>query len=203
MDRADVATELQRSWIRKLYAWWRYYNEQYLDGALALPLIELSCEGAVLGSWDATHRRLSIAAGHIAVDPWLRVLDTLRHEMAHQYVAEVLKLMDESPHGEAFRRSCKKLRCQPAARAVVAGKRDESDQLLHRLQKVLCLTDSSNEHEAETAAKKARLLLLKCNIDVVELDRERSFGHRCLRSYQGTQGVLRTVAGGDSAIFFR
>ena len=185
MDRAEVVTELQRSWVRKLYAWWRHYNEEYLDGALVLPLIELGGEGAVLGSWDTTHRRLRIAAGHIAADPWLRVMDTLRHEMAHQYVAEVLQAADESPHGEAFRRACKKLRCQPAARAVGTSKRDESDQLLQRLQKVLSLTDSCNEHEAETAVKKARLLLLKYNIDVVELDRERSFGHRCLGSIKG------------------
>ena len=55
MDRAEVVTELQRSWVRKLYAWWRHYNEDYLDGALVLPLIELGGEGgegAVLGSWD-------------------------------------------------------------------------------------------------------------------------------------------------------
>jgi len=151
MDRAEVATELQRSWVRKLYAWWRHYNEEYLDGALVLPLIELGGGGAVLGSWDTTHRRLRIAAGHIAADPWLRVMDTLRHEMAHQYVAEVLQAADEAPHGEAFRRACKKLRCQPAARAVGTSKRDAADQLLQRLQKVLSLTDSCNEHEAETA----------------------------------------------------
>ena len=185
MDRADVATELQRSWVRKLYAWRRHYNEDYLDGALALPLIELGGVGAVLGSWDAKHRRMRIAAGHIAADPWLRVLDTLRHEMAHQYACEVLQASHESPHGEAFSRACEKLRCQPAARASVAGKRDETDQLLQRLQKVLSLTDSSNEHEAETAVKKARLLLLTYNIDVVELDRERSFGQRCLGSIKG------------------
>ena len=145
----------------------------------------------MLGSWDATQKRLSIATGYIAVDPWLRVTDTLRREMALQYVAEVLKVTDESPHGEAFHRSCEKLRCQPAVRAVGAGKRDESDQLLQRLQKVPSLTYSSNEHEAETAVKKARLLLLKYNIDVVELDCERSFGHRCLGSTKGRRASYK------------
>ena len=187
MDRAGVETDLHRSWIRKLYSWWRHYNEEYLGGVLRLPLIELGGAGEVLGSWDGSRRLLRIAASHIAADPWLRVMETLRHEMAHQYAGEVLQATDEAPHGEAFRRACAVLRCTPAARASSEDEhsRGESDRLLQRLQKVLSLTDSPNEHEAETAVQKARRLLLKYNIDVVELDQQRSFGHRCLGSIKG------------------
>lgn len=180
-------SDLHRAWGRKLYRWWHHYNEEYLDGVLRVPLIELGGGGEVLGSWNISKRLLRIAEEHVATDPWLCVMETLRHEMAHQYAHEVLKAVGETPHGPAFRRSCEKLRCTPAARAKVEDEHGKSaeDHLLQRLQKVLSLTDSPNEHEAETAVKKARRLLLKYNIDAVQIDRERAFGHRCLGSIKG------------------
>ena len=185
VDRAD--TGLHRIWIRKLYAWWRHYNEEYLSGALRSPRIELGGGGQTLGSWDGTRRILRIAVAHIEVDPWLYVMETLRHEMAHQYVAEVLGIEAEAPHGRAFRRACEKLRCTPAARASREPVRleSDSDRLLRRLQKVLSLSGSPNEHEAETAIKKARRLLLKYNIDSVELDSDRKFSYRSLGPIKG------------------
>lgn len=187
MATAGVETGLHRAWVRKLYGWWHHYNDEYLNGAMRVPLIELGGQGEVLGRWYGQRRLMQIAAGHIATDPWLAVMETLRHEMAHQYVDEVLKVTDEAPHAEAFRRSCAKLRCAPTARAKAADQHDKmaADHLLQRLQKVLSLTDSPNEHEAETAVKKARRLLLKYNIDVVEIDAQRVFAHRCLGSIKG------------------
>ena len=187
MASAAVETELHRAWVRKLYAWWHHYNEEYLDGALRVPLIELGGGGEVLGKWHGARRLLQIAQSHIAADPWLYVMETLRHEMAHQYAGEVLLAEGENPHGPAFRRACEKLRCTPAARAKGEGEHDKTaaDHLLQRLQKVLSLTASPNEHEAETAVKKARRLLLKYNIDEVDIDRQRAFAHRCLGSIKG------------------
>ena len=141
MDVDGAETGLHRIWIRKLYAWWRHYNEEYLNGILRSPRIELGGGEQILGSWDGTRRILRIAVAHIEVDPWLYVMETLRHEMAHQYVAEVLEMEAEAPHGEAFRRACEKLRCTPAARVSREPVRLEidSDRLLRRLQKVFFL----------------------------------------------------------------
>jgi len=183
---AQLAAELRQTWGRKLLMWWRHYNEEYLAGALRLPVVEVVDSVAVLGRWHAAERRLAIAARHIERDPWLDVLDTLRHEMAHQYVGEVLKVDDETAHGEAFRRACQKLRCSP--RASTASKRGavaDEDRLMQRLRKVLSLADSPNEHEAETAVQKARLLLLRYNIDIVALDAARQFSRRALGSIKG------------------
>ena len=187
MTEQRAETALHRAWVRKVYAWWHHYNDEYLDGAMRVPLIELGGGSGVLGSWDAERRLLRVAESHIGCDPWLSVMETLRHEMAHQYASEVLKAVDETPHGSAFHRSCEKLRCTPEARAkgkLTHGKSAE-DHLLQRLQKVISLTDSPNEHEAQTAVNKARRLLLKYNIDAVEIDRARDFGHRCVGSVKG------------------
>ena len=183
----DIRTELYRIWNRKLYQWWRYYDEEYLGKALREPLIVLSEAEGELGHWDASYRRLSISVRHIERHPWLEVMETLRHEMAHQYVDEVLQIRGEEPHGAAFRQACKKLRCSPRAReggeSSAAPGADE--RILRRIKKLLSLSNSPNENEAQAAVNKARRLLLEYNVDIVELDRERSFGNCYLGFIKG------------------
>ena len=112
--------ELWTVWNRKLYHWWLHYNEEYLAGRLKTPLIELSPAVRTLGQWDRTHRRISVSVAHVRGDPWMAVMDTLRHEMAHQYVDEILEVNDETPHSAAFDRACRQLRCSPRASATQA-----------------------------------------------------------------------------------
>ncbi len=171
---------MHRAWNRKLYWWWHRYNEEYLDCALKVPLITLSRGAREWGYWDRTRRRLGISARHIETHPWLEVMETLRHEMAHQYADEVLAPQREEPHGPAWRRACEKLRCCPRVRGAGEEPATEQDRILRLLKKILSLASSPNEHEAESAVKKARRLLLQYNLDVVQLDRERQFGSRCL-----------------------
>ncbi|NKB70752.1 MAG: DUF2786 domain-containing protein [Candidatus Latescibacteria bacterium] len=174
MDGERLRADLHLAWNRQLYHWWDYYDQEYLGGAMRRPVIELSQARGEWGRWDGGGRRLFIARHHIETSPWIEVMETLRHEMAHQYAGEVLRPVGEPPHGPAFRRACEKLRCSPKGRGAVApGAQDES--VLRRIKKVLSLTDSPNEHEAQVAVDKARDLLLEYNIDLVELDRARSF----------------------------
>ena len=171
---SDLDAALYSTWNRKLYRWWSHYNEEFLAGRLRTPVIELSEDAERLGEWDPQYRRIRLSATHIAADPWSAVMDTLRHEMAHQYVCEILDA-SESPHGDAFVEACRKLRCSPRARVPRAALAEEDERLLRVLKKVLSLTESPNEHEAQAAVEKARRLLLEYNVDVVELDRERNF----------------------------
>ena len=177
--------ELYTAWNRKLYQWWRYYNEEYLDRALKEPLIALNQAATEQGHWDGARRRLTLSARHLERDPWLEVMETLRHEMAHQYVDEVLRPDNEGPHGPAFRRASRTLRCRSGRRDDRVASLAEDDRILRVLKKVLSLSASPNEHEAQAAVNKARRLLLKYNIDLVELDQERLFATRCLGSIKG------------------
>ncbi|MFH1570889.1 MAG: DUF2786 domain-containing protein [Gemmatimonadota bacterium] len=186
MSRAGhIRAELLEAWNRKLYAWWSFYNDEFLGGALRPPLIELSQADERLGQWDPQQRRLAISARHVEADPWPSVMDTLRHEMAHQYAGEVLRAAGESPHDGAFRQACERLRCVPRARVQPGADAAEDERLLRVLKKVLSLTDSPNEHEAQAAVSKARRLLLEYNLDLVELDRERQFEARTLGPVKG------------------
>ncbi len=180
----EVRRQLRAVWNRKLYQWWRHYNEEYLCGALREPLIELSAGATHLGRWEGGSRRLLIALHHIESYPWLEVMETLRHEMAHQYVDEVLGACDETPHGQAFKGACEKLRCSSRA-AGLRGNAAEDERVLRVLKKVLSLASSPNENEAQAAVNKARRLLLQYNVDLVELDGERQFQHCTLGKVKG------------------
>ncbi|MFQ5930438.1 MAG: SprT-like domain-containing protein [Acidobacteriota bacterium] len=192
MKKADALKgELRNIWNRKLYLWWRYYNQEYLSGALKAPLIRVGDGEHELGRWDGARRTLTISEAHIIQDPWLSVMDTLRHEMAHQYVEEIFEVVDEGPHGSAFQQACKRLRCIPQAKTRrdefrnTQGRAARDEKIVRRLQKVLSLSASPNEHEAQAAVQKARYLLLKYSIDLTELDEERQFGTRSLGVVKG------------------
>ena len=180
--------KLRNIWSRKLSLWWQHYNEQYLLGALREPLLRLGRSQQQLGRWDGSIRTITISELHIKRDPWLWVMDTLRHEMAHQYVEEVLEVRNENPHGPAFREACKRLRCLPKdadCNQLAGHELHKEEKLARKLRKVLSLTSSPNEHEAEVALRKARFLMLKYNIDLVEMDAERQFEMRCLGQIKG------------------
>ena len=184
----DLFQGLRQAWVHKLSLWWAHYNRVYLNDVLHTPVIRLGQGIKTLGSWESEKRILTVSEIHIERDPWLAVLDTLRHEMAHQYVDEVLQIQNEGPHGQAFKDACEKLRCQPRASASVADLEIEEvvdDRILRLLQKVLSLADSPNENEAQAAMQKAHQLLLKYNIDIVQLNRDRRFEMRTLGRVKG------------------
>lgn len=183
-----IRQELRGAWVHKLVLWWAHYNGVYLNEAMRPPVIRLGGGTKTLGSWESERRILTVSEAHIERDPWLAVLDTLRHEMAHQYVDEILHVQNEGPHGEAFKSACEKLRCVSKARASSEDLDVEEiadDRILRLLQKVLSLADSPNENEAQAAMQKAHQLLLKYNIDLVKLNQNRRFEVRSLGMVKG------------------
>ena len=181
MNQGELKGQLHTQWNRQLYLWWHSYNQEYLSMALRKPLIRIGESEQQLGSWNERRRELTISQCHIMRDPWPSVMDTLRHEMAHQYVDEVLKPAPERPHGPAFQAACRRLRCLPRLEGTLKeSSQPEEERILRVLKKVLSLAGSPNEHEAQAAVQKARYLLTKYSINLVKLDRERHFSSRCL-----------------------
>lgn len=184
---AQIGAELRAAWNERLYYWWHYYNQEYAGGALKAPTIHLGQSWSRLGHWERHSRRLVISVHHIERDPWVAVLATLRHEMAHQYAHEVLRAEAESAHGDAFAHACHRLRCETGSTVTgrgyaEAGREDASPQerILERLQKVLSLAASTTEHEAAAAVKQARRMLLRYNITAAQRVRNRVYEHRHL-----------------------
>ncbi len=196
------------TWGLELAGWWKYYNELYLDGALREPVIRIVESRSKLGTWDRDTRTLSVSEHHIARDPWLAVMETLRHEMAHQYAHEVLQAWDERPHGSAFAHACERLRVDQRASGrgdEVTANREEiasKNRIIDKVHKLLSLSSSPNEHEAQVAVNKARELLLRHNIETVDLAGERRFGVRWLGPVRGRHHHYEMVMASILGDFF-
>jgi hypothetical protein len=157
---------------------WRFFNSYYLNSSLRPPMIRLYSGRSRFGYWDGDSRLIGISLEHIMEHPWTRVMDTLRHEMAHQYVQEVLMVADETPHGEAFQHACRRL-AVPAhageswyydpADSYEGGRAMERNPVVEKISKLLSLATSPNEHEAQLAMKKAHELLLRHQISEADL----------------------------------
>ena len=102
-----IDREIKNAWIRQLKQDWRNANYCYFKNKMNLPTISLLHSKKILGKWVGGMKRdLSISGFFIARYPWQYVQEVLYHEMAHQYVEEILGITQDLPHGKAFRKIC-------------------------------------------------------------------------------------------------
>ena len=181
---------LQEAWIRRLLFHFHFFNHYYAAGKLRSPTLLIGSSGSRLGEWSGLHRTITISETHILDHPWEAVLDTLRHEMAHQYVEDVLGLIGSPPHGEAFARAAHLFRVDPVRAARLdrlppGGPSTELDRILRRIKELLAMAGSPNENEAANAMRLVHKYLLKYNLDLTEVERPRSFAVRHLGRCSG------------------
>ncbi len=118
-----------------------------------------------LGCWKREERTLSLARRLVTEHPWTVVLEVLRHEMAHQYVDEVLGVHDETAHGPTFQAVCEARAIDGRAAGVLEV--DEAHAtIMRRISRLLALADSDNQHEASSAMSAAHRLMRKHNVSV-------------------------------------
>jgi predicted SprT family Zn-dependent metalloprotease len=164
----QLTAEMEAAVVRELRAAWRQLNEAYFRGGLTMPTLELVPSRATLGRWVAGTRTLEISRPLVVEQPWGAVIEVLKHEMAHQYVYEVLGETSEAPHGRAFREACERLGVDPRASGVPAASPANGEtKVVERIARLLALAESPNRHEAEAAMAAAQRLMLKHNLDAV------------------------------------
>lgn len=154
---------LDRALLFQLKNAWEQVNYQLFDQSLRLPSFQLLTSSSLLGSWNARDRVISMQRELVCTAPWLEVLETLKHEMAHQYVSEVLKITSETAHGPQFHQVCKDRKIIAQAQGV-QSQDPEVIKLLNKVNKLLALAESDNINEAEQAAQRAHHLLVKHHI---------------------------------------
>lgn len=161
--------QLDRSLLFHLDSAWAQLNYQLFQRKMKKPSFQLLDSENLLGSWHARDRVISIQREFICKNKWLEVLEVLKHEMAHQYVHEILKVFDETAHGPAFQEVCRE-------RNIVAKSKGESStdpkvmKLLSKIDKLLALAESDELHEAEQAAQQAHRLLVKHHIKLAQVE---------------------------------
>src|SRR5690606_18958374 len=118
------------------------------------------------GRWVAEERTIEISRKLLVDHGWGALVEVLKHEMAHQFVDEVLGLADEAAHGPAFRQVCAERGFDARASGVPnAAQSDAQSRVLERVAKLLALAESPNEHEAQAAMNAAQRLMLKYNLE--------------------------------------
>lgn len=173
----ELTARLEAALMRELSAAWRQVNETYFKSALTAPTLELVAASATLGRWVPHTRTLEISRGLVLERPWGAVIEVLKHEMAHQYVQEVLGETSESPHGAAFRQTCERLGIDSRAAGVPdATSVTEHERVVDRIARLLALATSPNRHEAEAAMAAAQRLMLKHNVEAVQGVGARRYG---------------------------
>ena len=177
-------------WTRQLYEEFEDINYDY-KLYLTKPVIRVEDLSSRWGSWNATTRTICIARQLIENIGWQATIEVLKHEMAHMIVCEKMGLLDHN-HGAEFKEACRTLGISSWAQASEAdlmtstpGQEaklsSDDEKLLRRVEKLLALCGSSNEHEALIAMKKVRELYSKYNIDRLRSPSEISdFGYKII-----------------------
>lgn len=195
---------LERALLAALMAEWNQQNQESFGGRLSRPVLGLTDAPGVLGRWVIAERRLELSRALVRERPWAVVREVLRHEMAHQYVHEVLRVTDQSAHGEAFRQLCAQLGVDAAAQGlpVVEASDPEQIRLLRKVQRLLALAESSNPHEAEAAMAMAHRLMRQHNLQTLASAGARPFTYRQLGEVRLRQPAHETILGGILAQHF-
>jgi len=191
--------DLHRSWIRRLRQEWERVNWAWGLG-LDPPDVELHAGRARLGVWRAGPRVISLSESHVGEHAWAAVCETLKHEIAHQYVDEVVG-GDSAPHGPAFRRICERMGIEGAATGAPGPPQD--DVRIRRIRKLLALAEGrGGEHEAQSALAHARRLLLRYNLDLLDVERPPGYVARVLGPAEPRIRAWRRRLGGVLAQSF-
>jgi hypothetical protein len=160
------AAALEAVLVRELLAAWHTENAVRFRGALRAPALALDDATGRLGAWHAATRSITLARALVLHHPWGTTLEVLKHEMAHQFVHEILGVRDETAHGPAFTSTCARFGIDATARGLPEGDADPARaRTVRRIQKLLALAESPHRHEAEAAMAAAHRLLLQHNLD--------------------------------------
>jgi hypothetical protein len=208
----DIDNILKTAWIRQLKADWKTANYHYFKDSMRLPNLELSSADGVLGKWKGGYyRRLSISIDLINNYTWEYVQEVLYHEMAHQYVEEILGIREDMPHGDAFKRICRENGIDPTATGSIKSwveKREnssavssENHKILDKVQKLLALAQSANEHEAQNAMAKAHEFLLKHNLSLLDVQTKWNYIHKQIGE-AGKRNPIKTIISAIICRFF-
>lgn len=200
-----LSTELERAALLAIARTWEDLNGALFRFKMVRPAIELVDSSSRLGRWHGGLRVIEIGRALLVDHGWGVLVEVLKHEMAHQYVDEVLGQPDDVMHGAAFRRVCEERGIDPSAAGIpnVSTGNSVDQHLLERIAKLLALAESSNEHEAQAAMSAAQRLMLKYNIDLAVSGRQVAHAFRHLGEPSGrVNEAQRILAGILSDHFF-
>ena len=176
---------MEEALLVELQANWKWVNQTLFSGVLRPPALTLHDGQAHLARWHNVTRTLSFSRGWVSTANWGAVIEVLKHEMAHQYTFEVCKVTHEVAHGPTFQEVCKRFNIDGRAAGVPAHMAGPPPKWVARIQKLLSLAKSTNEHEAHSAMAKAMRLMTEHQVKWSELGPPEPFHFRQIGPAKG------------------
>lgn len=195
----ELSVELERAALRQVRVTYIEYNHSLFGNQLRTPSFCWLDAAAELGVWRGEHREIGLARALLTKHGWGVLVEVLKHEMAHQYVDEVLREGAEGPHGPSFRRVCEERGIDARSLGLPVAQRGDTPEgrVLERVAKLLALAESPNAHEAQAAMSAAQRLMLKYNIDALLASGAHHYAFRHLGKPSGrveeSQRVLSSI----------
>lgn len=164
-----LSLDLERAALRAIKKTYADLNGAFFRFQLRTPVFELGQGTSRLGRWLGEARVIELCRELFTVHGWGVLVEVLKHEMAHQYVDEVLGVREEPSHGPAFRRVCEERGFDARAQGVPTsgGSTTGDARVLDRIAKLLSLAQSPNQHEAQAAMSAAQRLMLRHNLESI------------------------------------
>jgi hypothetical protein len=170
----SFSIEYSNAALREISQQWHHFNLTLFAKTLKVPTLNLHKGESRLGYWAKRERIISISEDTILTKPWYKVLMVLQHEMAHQFIDEVMNCPESQPHGELFKSVCTKFGIEQEDETEIQQLAKESP-VIDKIRKLLSLAQSSNVNEAENAMKLANELMLKWNVKHIVQSKKRKF----------------------------
>src|SRR5690606_13645615 len=104
--RTELDRELENACLRALATEYDQLNYDLFNDLLRRPELRLGEGRSRLGTWETNPPTITLARQLVLERPWGVLVEVLKHEMAHQFVNQVLRV-DEPPHGPAFAQVCR------------------------------------------------------------------------------------------------
>jgi ribosomal protein S15P/S13E len=186
-NRDQLTDKLQHLWLQQLQLEFEEICMSY-DLYLMMPVFEITDAKKELGAWCPETRTLRLSRHLILNYSWSVTIQVLKHEMAHQLCSERTDIVG-GPHGEGFQQACALLGVLPEYRrpgVVVVETVEQASggskisergrECMAKVEKLLALSQSSNEHEAALAIQKANDLIEKYHIQELSGDQQHRYG---------------------------
>lgn len=175
-DTEYAERDLITAWNLQLYREYENIIYQY-SVPLKCPMIRVLPLKGAWASWDPFSRVIAMNTALIKSYGWDITLEVLKHEMAHQLVTDLFGGRGGGPHGRQFQLACEKLGVVDWARSASGTlpehiptpkerlMSDEEEKMLKRVEKLLSLATSSNEHEALLAMQRVQEIYTRYNLE--------------------------------------
>lgn len=200
---ASWSEALERLALSALVDEFDQQNYRAFGDKLSMPAFQLSDSLSQLGLWQPSPPTILLSRRLVFEQPWHVVVEVLRHEMAHQFVHEVLGVVEPSAHGPLFREICAQRGIDAAAAGLERPSSGADSSVLRKVTRLLALAQSAERFEAEAAAAAAQRLMLKHNIECIDRAAEREYCYTQLGKPSGrVQESQRSLAAILRKFFF-